>query len=372
MIRMLIVVQTAISLGTGEQVFLTGDTHELGRWQPDAVPMTRQDDNRWEVVLALREATPIHFKVTRGTWDTEAVDAEGTICANQRLIPKDGARMVLEVAGWKDGRTTQTGPQITGEYEVLPQVSSAFLEHARDVIVWLPPGYTAHPSRHYPVLYMHDGRQVFDPATSTWGKSWQVDERAQEMILSGELEPFIVVAVDCTDARSAEYDPSRKGDAYIRFLLQELKPLVDTRWRTDPERSCIAGSSMGGLISFYAAWRHPDVFAGAACLSPAFVERYGLTCFRLVEASRDNLPEVKLFLSCGGAAGLEAELLGGTLKMADLLKNVGFPDERMTVKIESHAEHNEEAWARMTPHWLRFLFGSPQIPEADPGTKEAL
>ena len=370
MIRMLVVVQTAISLGAGEQVFLTGDAHELGRWQPDAVPLTRMDDNRWEVVLALRQATPIEFKVTRGTWETEEVDARGNVCPNHRLEPKDGARVEFEVAGWKDGRAIRTGPQITGDYEVLPQVSSAFLAHDRDVIVWLPPGYAARPSRRYPVLYMHDGRQVFDPTTSTWGKDWQVDELAQEMILSGELEPFIVVAVDCTDARRDEYDPSRKGDDYIRFLLQELKPLVDGRWRTDPERSCIAGSSMGGLISFYAAWMHPDVFTGAACLSPAFVKRYGLECFRLVEAHRDNLPDLKLFLSCGGALGLEAELLGGTLQMADLLKSVGFPDERMTVRIESHAEHNEAAWARMTPHWLRFLFGSPQIPKADLGTKD--
>ena len=367
MIRMWVVVQTAMSLGAGEQVFLTGGADELGRWSPDAVPMTRMEDDRWEAALMLRDASPVEFKITRGTWATEETDAEGRIPANRRLEPRDGGRVEIRVAGWKDARAERTGPQITGDYEVLPQVHSAFLEHDRDVIVWLPPGYAERPSRRYPVLYMHDGRQVFDPGTSTWGKDWQVDELAQEMILSGELEPFLVVAADCTDARRDEYAPSRKGDAYLRFLLQELKPMVDGRWRTDPGRSCIAGSSMGGLISFYAAWRHPDVFEGAACLSPAFVERYGTESFRMVEADREHLPDLKLFLSCGGAAGLEAELLGGTLQMADLLKSVGFPDDRMTVRIESWAEHNEEAWARMTPHWLRFLFGSPQLPEADPG-----
>ena len=358
MIRMLVVVHTAMALGVGEQVFLTGATDELGRWRPDAVPLTRVDDSTWEGVLSLQTADPFEFKVTRGSWETEEVDGLGRVPENRRLEPVHQGRLEMAVSGWKDQMPAQRIPQITGEFEVLPQVHSAHLEHDRDVIVWFPPGYALRPNRRYPVLYMHDGRQVFDPNTSTWGKDWQVDELAQDMILSGELEPFIVVAVDCTDARRDEYAPSRKGDDYLRFLLQELKPEVDATWRTDPERSYIAGSSMGGLISFYAAWKHPEVFAGAACLSPAFGERYGIECFRMVEADRGRLPAVKLFLSCGGAEGLEADLLAGTLKMADLLKKAGFPEKNMTVRIESWAEHNEEAWARMTPHWLRFLFGS--------------
>ena len=366
MVRMLVVVQTAISLGVGEQVFLAGSADELGRWNPAGLPMTRTDDDRWEAVLSLRTPGPIEFKITRGSWETEEVDEQGRALANRRMEPADQATVDIRVAGWKDGAARKTGPQITGDYRILPKMRSKFLEHERDVIVWLPPGYEARPTKRYPVLYMHDGRQVFDPTTSTWGKDWQVDELAQDMILSGELEPFLVVAADCTDARREEYSPSRKGDDYLRFLIEELKPMVDATWRTEPDRSAIAGSSMGGLISFYAAWKHPDVYFGAACLSPAFVERYGSECFRLVDAARGNLPDLKLFLSCGGAAGLETELLDGTLKMADRLRSVGVPEKNLTVRIESWAEHNEEAWARMTPHWLRFLFGRPQLPEPEP------
>ena len=368
MIRMLVVVQTAISLGIGEQVFLTGAADELGRWNPPGVPMTRTDDHRWEAILMLRTPDPFEFKVTRGTWATEEVDAQGRVPANRRLTPVDQGTIEIPVAAWKDGGAAKQGARITGDYELLPQVHSKFLEHDRDVIVWFPPGYKARPAQRYPVLYMHDGRQVFDPGTSTWGKDWQVDELAQDMILNGELEPFIVVAADCTEARFDEYSPAKKGDDYLRFLIEELKPRVDATWRTDPARAYIAGSSMGGLISFYAGWKHPDIFAGAACLSPAFTERYGLECFRMVEADRGKLPDLKLFLSCGGAGELESQLLTGTLKMADLLHNVGYPEKKLSVRIEGWAEHNEEAWARMTPHWLRFLFGREQIAKEDPGT----
>ena len=164
--------------------------------------------------------------------------------------------------------------------------------------------------------------------------------------------------------------PGAERRKRLQFLLEELKPKVDATWRTDPDRTYIAGSSMGGLISFDAAWRHPDVFRGAACLSPAFVERYGHQCFEMENADRDRLPGIRLFLSCGGAPGLEAELLNGTLKMANLLKGLGYPEKDLSVRIESHAEHNEEAWARMTPHWLRFFFESPQVAEPEPGTRE--
>jgi predicted alpha/beta superfamily hydrolase len=369
MMRMLVVVQTAISLGVGEQVFLTGNVEEMGRWDVTAVPMTRMDDNRWEAILSLQTDSLVEFKVTRGSWETEEVAANGSLLPNHAFTPVDGGKVEIQVASWKDARGEKPASRITGDYRYLPQIQSKYLDHARDVIVWFPPGYEARPTKRYPVLYMHDGRQVFDPSTSTWGKDWQVDELAQDMILNGELEPFIVVAADCTDARFDEYSPAKRGDDYLRFLIEELKPMVDATWRTDPERSAVAGASMGGLISFYAAWKHPDIYFGAACLSPAFEERYGHECFRLVEESRGQLPDLKLFLSCGGAGELETKLLAGTLKMANRLRNAGYPEKKLTVRIESWAEHNEEAWARMTPHWLRFLFGRPQIAATEPGKK---
>ncbi len=357
MIEMLIVIHTATALGAGEQVFLTGSLMDLGHWNPRGMAMIRVDATQWEARVGVQVPEIFEFKVTRGDWSTEAVDAAGAPLPNQVVDPSRAERVDVMVAGWKDERAAAPASHITGTIQRLPQMHSRFLELDRDVIVWFPPGYDEQTGRRYPVLYMHDGRQVFDPATSTWGKDWQVDEHAQHMILNGEIEPVIVVAVDCTDARMEEYAPSRKGGDYLRFLMEELKPFVDARWRTIPERSYIAGASMGGLISFYAAWTHPEVYKGAACLSPAFVSPFDTLAFRMVEESKDALPDIRLFLSCGGAGELEGRLLTGTLKMAELLKDVHFPGQQMSVRIESWAEHNEEAWERMTPHWLRFLFG---------------
>lgn len=360
MIRMVILVQTAMILGAGEQVYLAGSPAEMGAWNPAGVPMTRTGDRTWETVLEFSGPAPFECKVTRGSWATEAIDEFGHVPANAHFIAQPGGTETLRVAGWKDGCGAGAKPQIVGNHLKLPNVKSVWLENPREVIVWFPPGYDSHPSRRYPVLYMHDARQVFDPTTATWGKDWQVDDLAQEMILTGELEPFIVVAADCTEARDREYDPGRLGDAYLRFLIDELKPLVDSRWRTDPSRSYIAGSSMGGLISFYAAWKRPDIYAGAACLSPAFIRNMDAECLRMVQATQSGnlpMPPIRLFLSCGGKGKLEERLLQGTLHMADILKAAHFPEKDLSVRIEAWADHNEEAWARMTPHWLRFLFG---------------
>ncbi len=144
MIRMLVVVQTAISLGVGEQVFLTGNIEELGRWNVSAVPMTRTDDNRWEANLSLWTDGPIEFKVTRGTWETEEVNANGALMPNHVLTPVDGGTR-RDPGGGLEGcaPVQQARLEDHRRYRFLPKVHSQFLEHDRDVIVWFPPGYEA-------------------------------------------------------------------------------------------------------------------------------------------------------------------------------------------------------------------------------------
>ena len=159
----------------------------------------------------------------------------------------------------------------------------------RDVTVWLPDGYDRDRHR-YAVLYMHDARNLFDPATAMGGHTWGVAEALSRLIAEGKTRRTIIVGIDNTPARSREYMPAKvfaalppaeraqlaagiggepQSDAYLRFIVRELKPSIDRTYRTDPRRGAtfIMGSSMGGLISLYALTEYPKVFGGAGCLS---------------------------------------------------------------------------------------------------------
>ena len=177
-----------------------------------------------------------------------------------------------------------------------PQMASA---HAatRNVTVWLPPGYDE-SARRYPVLYMHDGQNLFDASRANFGE-WGVDEHLTRLAETGQVRLPIVVGVWNTPLRLREYVPADMiralpediradllslyggeplSDAYLRFLVEELKPFIDRTYRTRPGRddTTIMGSSMGGLISLYALMKHPQVFGGAGCVSthwPLRVER---------------------------------------------------------------------------------------------------
>ena len=185
------------------------------------------------------------------------------------------------------GAEAAPGPRrISGTVESLGVVASAHVT-PRAVQVWLPPGYAGAPQRRYPVLYLHEGQNVFDAAAA--GAEWQVDETAQRLVSAGTVEPMIIVAVDSGPHRTTDYTPTagvieasgswlkppvRAGGgapAYARFLVSELKPLVDARYRTRPEpaATAVGGSSLGGLVSLWLLLHHPQTFGAALVVSPS-------------------------------------------------------------------------------------------------------
>ncbi len=200
---------------------------------------------------------------------------------------------------------------IAGGRLIVHQDMTSAHAKARTVSIWLPPGYEASDARH-PVLYMHDGQNLFDAATANFGE-WGVDEHLTRLIASGQVRAPIVVGVWNTDLRLREYVPAdliaalpadmrdevqaiyggpSLSDGYLRFLTEELKPFVDRTYRTltGPQDTMIAGSSMGGLISMAAVMKRPDVFSAAACLSthwPLKVE--GLEAGAALDAWRERL-----------------------------------------------------------------------------------
>jgi enterochelin esterase-like enzyme len=256
------------------------------------------------------------------------------------------------------------------------------------VDVWLPRGYDG--TRPHAVLYMHDGQMLFD-AHTTWNRqAWEVAPTVQRLIDAGALRDTIVVGVWNTGpTRFAEYFPqgfiehvpegaarqvlmargyaSRPplADAYLRFLVTELKPAIDARYRTRPgrEHTAVAGSSMGGLISLYALCEHPQVFGGAACLSTHWIggfERNAEIPAAGRAYLRRRLPapgEHRLYMD-RGTAELDALYDEAQAQVDALMRERGFGPPHFVTRVFEGEGHNERAWARRLEIPLRHLLGA--------------
>ncbi len=260
-------------------------------------------------------------------------------------------------AQWQD-----YGGEVDGTMKVLPGLESPELGNRRDILLHLPPSY-GRSTRRYPVVYMHDGQNLFDPGTS-FGDEWAVD-RTMEAASPDGLEAIVVGIPNLGEARLDEYSPWRdrrhdaggRGAAYAEFIVRTLKPIVDRDFRTLPAREStgIAGSSMGGLISLYAFFRHPQVFGFAGAMSPALWFA-GRSIFPFV-AERPFAPG-RLYLDVGTNEGREA--LHDVRRMKDVLARKGYRAGReLMYVVEMGGQHNERAWARRLRRALHFLLGVP-------------
>jgi predicted alpha/beta superfamily hydrolase len=256
---------------------------------------------------------------------------------------------------------------LTGHIHILRGFRSAALDNARDVTVYLPPGYfdPEAAARRYPVLYMHDGQNLFDAATAFIpGHDWGLDEAAQVLITAQRIEPLIIVGIDhAGPLRAAELTPTydarhkaggRSAD-YARMMIQELKPYLDSHYRTRPERDAtgVGGSSLGGLISLYLGVTHPDVFGRLALVSPSlWWDRRRL--LQEVRAMETKLP-LRIWLDVGTGEG------SGTVYNVRMLKNallrLGWTRGVDLQYVEAAgADHSEAAWALRIGSALEFLF----------------
>jgi len=252
---------------------------------------------------------------------------------------------------------------LTGAFGFHPRFQSSHLSPERDVIVYLPPGYESEPRRRYPVLYLQDGQNLFDAATSFAGVEWGVDETAGKLIRTGKVEPLLVVGIYNTgDHRADEYTPTRTaaghgGMAYLyaRFLIEELKPFIDSIYRTRPDaaNTGLGGSSLGGLVSLVIGLEHPGVFGKLALHSPS-VWWDGKAVLDQVAALREK-PKLRIWLDIGTMEGRGT--LADTRALRDGLRSKGWRLRRDLRYFEARGgRHNEAAWARRVGPMLRWLF----------------
>jgi predicted alpha/beta superfamily hydrolase len=243
--------------------------------------------------------------------------------------------------------------------EVLPEVWSPQLRNSRTIDIYLPASYES--GRRFPVMYMQDGQNLSDPDTAFAG-TWQLDEVLRTLARAG-IEP-IVVGVHNTERRLAEYSPfpdakhgGGDGDRYLSFLADTLKPRIDRLFRTSRSAAgtLIVGSSMGGLISFYAWFRRPDVFGVAGALSPSFwYGRQGLLDY----VARTPLPPGPLYLDVGTAEGAAAVRDVRATRL--LLRRKGLDRRRFRYREERRARHEESAWSRRLAPAIAFLLRRPR------------
>jgi predicted alpha/beta superfamily hydrolase len=243
------------------------------------------------------------------------------------------------------------------------QFRSRFLRNQRDLIVYTPPCYLQHPGRRFPVLYLHDGQNLFDGATAFIpGQDWHVGQTADHCIQTGLVEPLIIVGMYNTKSRIREYTPTQvprlgggRADRYARFLMEEVQPFVDSEYRTlsGARHTGIGGSSLGGLVSLYLGLKHSRVFGKIAALSPS-VWWNQLVIHRFVQTTSVE-PRPHIWLDIGTREG--PRIVHDVEKFRDSLLEKGWRlgDDLHYERVEG-AEHNEAAWAQRVSPFLQFLY----------------
>ncbi|MBS1723886.1 MAG: alpha/beta hydrolase [Armatimonadetes bacterium] len=257
---------------------------------------------------------------------------------------------------------------VVGDLRIEPAFHSKVLGNDRPIRVWLPPSYGSSPSRRYPVLYMHDGQNVFDGMTSYLPNiEWRVDETGTALMQSRLVDELIIVGIDNAGmARADEYLPTRlkrddggawggNADKYLRFVTDEVMPWVDKTYRTKkgPANTGLCGSSFGGVVTLYMGLQRPDVFGRIAVVSPSLWWDDQLMTKRVAELPK-KLP-LRIWIDMGTKEG--ADSVDQLKRMEGTLQKKGWTlGKDLACYVDTGAVHNEDAWAKRMGMILEFLF----------------
>jgi len=257
---------------------------------------------------------------------------------------------------------------LTEQIKMHEDFGSNHLTEARNVLVYLPPGYGIEEERRYPVMYMHDGQNLYNPEDAFGGVAWAIDETAQALILAGKVEPLIIVGIYNAGGRLEEYTPvpavrgkmrggGGRADDYGRMIIEELKPFIDNEYLTRPEREFtgLGGSSLGGLVSLHLGFKRPNVFSRLAIMSPS-VWWANNQIIREAAKLTDRLP-LRIWLDIGRREGSQIKHQIRALK--EILMAQGWRDNEDLAYFEfPNARHDESAWAARFGEVLKFLYPS--------------
>jgi len=334
---------------TESDIYIAGD---FQNWNPGH-PSYRLEYNEisgdHHIDLAISNQN-IQFKFTRGDWSKVESDANGNFIPNRSHFVNDGDTLSLSIAGWEDLDGGGSG-QSTAADNVSILTDSFYIsafDRYRRVWVYLPPDYDS-TTKSYPVLYMHDGQNVFESLTSFAGE-WEVDETLNALHEQGD-PGIIVVAVDNGQFfRTEEYTPwanpqygGGRGSEYVEFLIEELKPYIDQHFRTLPSRKYtgIMGSSLGGLISTYAGIEYQEIFGKIGAFSPA----YWFNPESLIHVSeKGKVEDMRIYQIAGTLEG--SQYIDDMFEMHDTILANGFEEDEIMTIEKTDGQHSEWFWAR--------------------------
>jgi predicted alpha/beta superfamily hydrolase len=262
-------------------------------------------------------------------------------------------------------------PQLTAELAAAgpgqlhrhEKFASRLLSKKRDIIVYTPGIYEKRPDLRFPVLYLEDGQNLFDAATSFIpGMYWHASETSDVLIAQGAIQPLIIVGIYNTDKRLNEYTPTRdkklgggRADKYGRMLVEELKPFIESRYRTleGAENTGLGGSSLGGLLTIYLGLQYPSSFGKLAVLSPSVWWNQRAILGYVAQTAVKKRSRIWLDVGTGEASNT----LKNVTDLHDALVERGWQDNQdLHFEVIQGAQHNEDAWARRVGPFLRFLF----------------
>lgn len=356
----------------GNQIYLAGT---FNSWNPGSSDYILEPNEDGDPEIVLQGEGTISFKFTRGSWQTVEGNENGGYLPNRSFTFGTADTLLVNILSWEDiggGNSTAA--------ENVFVISTAFempqLNRTRRIWVYLPPDYET-SELNFPVLYMHDGQNLFDQATSFAGE-WEVDETLNELFNEGKTVPIVVGIDNGGGDRIDEYTPwinsqygGGDGDLYADFIAETLKPYIDENYRTlsGREHTGVMGSSLGGLISFYIAHKYQDMFSKAGVFSPSFW--FSDSVYNFASVTGKNYP-MKYYIMGGSneSSGLVAQMQ----VMVDTLLSIGFQEEEVSMLVVPGGQHNEALWrAQFGPayEWL-FLNSSTSAPSLEPRGKMRL
>ena len=342
---------------TPDALFITGN---FNNWNPrDTMFRFRKNEQGMWQVAVLTSLSNLEYKITKGSWETVEATEQGANISNRICPNTPGLQIGIHIAGWSDTKSLHTA---TKEVRVLASpVWLKALQRYRRIWVYLPGNYEKEPNRHYPVIYFHDGQNIFDNATSAYGE-WKLDEALNQLEKEPGWEPIIAVGIDHGGTeRLNELTPFRHpkyggglGENYAKAVVEDVKPLIDSLFRTKSKAAStgIAGSSLGGIESLYMAYAYPNVFSKALIFSPALWFSDSLRQFCKSKPPSKNL---RLYWVCGTNEGDEDMVPDFNECYEDLLK-AGRPKRNMKKRIVSGGTHSESFWSSEVKAGIYWLF----------------